>query len=86
MCALTCCVVFADAFQALRILPKQLAVLQASEEETRQVRLGGMKDSTPPYCLSCDASVCVGRGEVRLQRVLPSRPTSTRHWPGCTST
>jgi hypothetical protein len=33
-------VVFADAFQALRILPKQLAVLQASEEETRQVRLG----------------------------------------------
>jgi hypothetical protein len=62
MCALTCCVVFADAFQVLRILPKQLAVLQASEEETRQVRLGGMKDSTPPYCLSCDASVWVGEG------------------------
>jgi hypothetical protein len=28
----------ADAFQALRMLPKQLAVLQASEEDTRQVR------------------------------------------------
>lgn len=31
------CCVRADAFYALRMLPKQLAVLQASEEDTRQV-------------------------------------------------
>lgn len=30
----------ADAFLALRVLPKQLAVLQACEEESRQVRWG----------------------------------------------
>jgi hypothetical protein len=33
----SCLVRVADAFYALRMLPKQLAVLQASEEDTRQV-------------------------------------------------
>lgn len=67
----------ADAFQALRALPKQLKVLQASEEETRQVCAALQVPSTyqrkpPPDLLHATHVLC--NSAAHKQAYHPAQP------------